>query len=228
MPDRTRPLFQMLIDRANSRRRPRDLSAADDQRARWFTRVLAGWKVLTALAVIGGVIVIGRAAWMINAAYLAVPPVFITGVQKTLAYAAPLLGNLLVKSLNYVWQPIALYLLILCSTRSTLWRKFWCLVGVAGFFLIFVAALEHSTWKEYHQLPLIVLQGYLFSLWLLPREVWNLVGLAISIALGLIILIVPDLPTAFDDFGLFGAILAFFLGYVNALANLTQRLARWV
>jgi hypothetical protein len=40
----------------------------------------------------------------------------------------------------------------------------------------------------------------------------------------LIILISPaDLPTAFDDFGMFGAILAFFLGYLNALASLLQR-----
>jgi hypothetical protein len=73
-------------------------------------------------------------------------------------------------------------------------------------------------------LPLLLIQGYLFALWLLPREVWNVMGLVLSSVLGLIILISPaDLPTAFDDFGMFGAILAFFLGYLNALASLLQR-----
>jgi hypothetical protein len=57
---------------------------------------------------------------------------------------------------------------------------------------------------------------------------WNIIGLLISVFLGLIVLILPDLPTAFDDFGIFGAILAFFLGYLNALASLIQRAVRWV
>ena len=72
--------------------------------------------------------------------------------------------------------------------------------------------------------PLLLIQGYLFALWLLPHEAWNVMGLVLSSVLGLIILISPaDLPTAFDDFGMFGAILAFFLGYLNALASLLQR-----
>ena len=62
-------------------------------------------------------------------------------------------------------------------------------------------------------------------LWLVPREIWNIIGLTISSLFGLIILILPDLPTSFDDFGIFGAILAFFLGYVNLVASLIQRAA---
>ena len=63
-------------------------------------------------------------------------------------------------------------------------------------------------------------------LWLVPREFWNILGLLISSTLGVIVLILPDLPTAFDDFGIFSAILVFFLGYLNALANLIQRAVR--
>jgi hypothetical protein len=137
--------------------------------------------------------------------------------------------------------------LIAIFTKSKVWRRFWCLVGVAGFFLLFVSALKEFNWpileefswsaikefssalktfnwEEFSVLPLLLMQGYLFALWLLPREGWNIIGLIISSVFGLIILISPaDLPTAFDDFGMFGAILAFFLGYLNALASLLQR-----
>jgi hypothetical protein len=116
-------------------------------------------------------------------------------------------------------------MLMMLLISSTVWRKFWCLVGVAGFFLLFVAAYEASTWQEYRLLPLLLLQGYMFMLWLLPREAWNVVGLLISGALGLVILLAPDLPTSFDDFGMAGAVAAFFLGYVNAVASLVQRAA---
>jgi hypothetical protein len=135
-------------------------------------------------------------------------------------------------------------------TKSQFWRTFWGLVGVAGFFLLFVSALKgfswpaleglswsalkefsravskKFSWQEYRILLLPLVQGYLFTLWLLPREIWNLVGLTISIGFGLMILILPDLPTAFDDFGMFGAVLAFFLGYLNILASLLQRVVR--
>ncbi|PIE31668.1 hypothetical protein CSA56_17605, partial [candidate division KSB3 bacterium] len=85
--------------------------------------------------------------------------------------------------------------------------------------------LQHAGWKEYRMLPLLMVQGYLFLLWLMPREIWNIIGLTISGIVGFIILVLPDLPTAFDDFGMFGAVLAFFLGYLNLLASLLQRAA---
>ncbi len=65
--------------------------------------------------------------------------------------------------------------------------------------------LSHADWNDYQRMPLVILQGYLFLLWFLPRELWNFIGLLISSVLGIIVILLPDLPTVFDDFGIFGA-----------------------
>jgi hypothetical protein len=200
----------------------------DSRVTAYFRKMIAFWWVAKIVGVAGGIFLIGWMALILGNAYAAIPPILLTGVTKMTASFLPFFMDLITASLLYLWQPILVYLLIAVLTRSQVWRKFWCLVGFSGFFLTFVTALETSTWQEYQVLPLLILQGYLFLLWLLPREVWNIIGLLISVFLGLIVLILPDLPTAFDDFGIFGAILAFFLGYLNALASLIQRVVRWV
>jgi hypothetical protein len=206
----------------------RYIPSEDSKLADVIRRIVILWRFGKVLLVVGGLFVIYRAAQIVGTAYMTIPSGLIKGLSKATAYFMPLFLNLLMTSLTYLWQPILLYILIAFLTKSKIWRRFWCLVGVAGFLIIFVSKIEESTWKEYHLLPLLLMQGYLFILWLLPRESWNVVGLVISTALGLIILILPDLPTAFDDFGMFGAILAFFLGYLNALASLLQRAVRWL
>ena len=228
----------------------RYLPAENSQGAALIKRLSVVWRVGKILLVMVGMLVIGRAAQLIGAAHAAIPPILFKGLGEAAAYFTPLFLELIVTSLTYLWLPILAYVLIAVLTKSPFWRTFWCLVGVAGCFLVFVAALKGFSWpalggfswsalKEFSQsvfkkfsweedrvllLPLI--QGYLFTLWFLPREIWNIVGLTISVMLGLMILILPDLPTAFDDFGMFGAVLAFFLGYLNALASLIQRVVR--
>jgi hypothetical protein len=184
------------------------------------------WRVVKFLCVIAGLYVIYLAIQVVGTVYTTIPPLLFKWAHRTAAYFIPLFLDLIMASFKFLWQPILVYVLIAILTKSRFWRRFWCLVGVAGFFLIFVSAFENSSWKEYQLLPLLLIQGYLFALWLLPREIWNIIGLIISLVLGLTILILPDLPTALDDFGMFGAILAFFLGYLNVLASLIQRIVR--
>ncbi len=177
------------------------------------------------LCVAGGIAIIVKAFMTLAQGFPEIPPVILKGAGVFLTAFSRLLLELLSLSLSYVWQPIVGYLLIALFLKNIFWRKFWCLVGVAWFLLLFMTALHNAGWKEYRMLPLLMVQGYLFVLWFFPREIWNIIGLTISLVFGLIILILPDLPTAFDDFGMFGAILAFFLGYLNVLASLLQRAA---
>jgi len=224
----------------------RFISSEDSKFAAFIKRIEVVWRFGKFLFVVAGIFIIFRAAQIVGTAYEAVPSVLFKGLDEAVSRFMPVLLDLVIRSLKYLWQPILLYLLIAISTKSRVWRRFWCLVGVACFFLIFVSALEEFNWpafegfswsalkefssslkgfnwEEFRLLPLLLMQGYLFILWFLPREAWNIVGLIISSVLGLTILVLPDLPTAFDDFGMFGAILAFFLGYLNALASLLQR-----
>ena len=174
-------------------------------------KIVVFWGIGKIVCVVGGFALIGWTILLFAKTYAAIPPIFVTGVTKMTASFLPFFLRLMTTSLSYLWQPILVYLLIALLTKSQVWRKFWCLVGASGFLLILVATVKHSTWKDYQMLPLLIMQGYLFMLWLLPREVWNIIGLLISLSLGLVILILPDFPSAFDDFGLFGAILVFFL-----------------
>ncbi len=226
------------------------IPSEDRDLAAFIKEMVVLWRVGKVLCVVAGMFVIYGAAQIVGTAYEAVPPIVFKGLVEAVSRFIPVFLDLMIASLKYLWQPILLYVLIAILTKSDLWRKFWCLVGLAGFFLLFVSALKEFNWpvlgefswsaikefssslktfnwEEFRILPLLLMQGYLFALWLLPREVWNIVGLIISSVFGLIILISPfDLPTAFDDFGMFGAILAFFLGYLNALASLLQRIVR--
>ncbi|MBD3309031.1 hypothetical protein GF339_21660 [candidate division KSB3 bacterium] len=207
------------------RRLDRYIPSEDTKLAAWIRRGILAWQVVKGGLVLGGILILLRSAQVISSAYEAVPPLLLKGMTGIALYFFPFFVELITTSLLYLWQPIVVYMLMMLLISSTVWRKFWCLVGVAGFFLLFVAAYEASTWQEYRLLPLLLLQGYMFMLWLLPREAWNVVGLLISGALGLVILLAPDLPTSFDDFGMAGAVAAFFLGYVNAVASLVQRAA---
>jgi hypothetical protein len=199
-------------------------------------------------SVVVGSVIILRALWIIGWVYRAIPGVILRSAREVLGWAFPVLRELIILSFQYLWQPLLVYALIALLVRAPAWQLFWRIVGLAGFFLVFVWHFEHFPWprlegfnwaalkdftqsfqelhwQNFQTLPLILLQTYLFALWVLPREVWNLLGLMLSMLLGIIVVILPDLPTAFDDFGIFSAILAFFLGYVNALASLLQRAA---
>ncbi|MCP4405764.1 MAG: hypothetical protein GY801_51765 [bacterium] len=202
------------------------IPAEDSVFALLIKQMIVLFRCCKVAAVIGGIIVIYTVAQMFVKADIRLPPGSTKIFKSVVSAFSPLFLELLSRSLEYLWLPIVLYLLLTLLTKAVLWRKFWCLVGFSWFFLLFVGQVQTTSWKEYHLLPLLMLQSYLFLLWLLPQEIWNIIGLTISLILGLIVLILPDLPTAFDDFGLFGAILVFFLGYLNLLASLIQRAAQ--
>lgn len=225
----------------------KSLSAANGSKSEMFlSRMSAVWLAGKVILALLGMLAILKAALLMGRAYEAIPPILFNGLYKAAMYFAPVLWDLVRLSIPYLLVPIGGYLLIGLGTTSRVWRIFWYIVGLSWFFLVFVSVFEHFpwptlegfswsalkdfgqslkdfNWKEFRALPLALVQGYLFALWVLPREFWNILGLLVSGLLGLMILIFPDLPTAFDDFGIFGAILTFFMGYLNALAILLQR-----
>ena len=203
----------------------RYLPNEDSQWAEFFRQLIILLRICKGLAVIVGGALSWQAWLKIAVVRQLLPPKVLTATTKAIEFFWPFFLDLVNASFEYLASPIAWYLLIAVSVKSLFWRKFWCLVGVSWSLLVFIQAAQQATWQEYHLLPLLILQGYLFMLWLVPREIWNIIGLTISSLFGLIILILPDLPTSFDDFGIFGAILAFFLGYVNLVASLIQRAA---
>ncbi len=174
-----------------------------------------------------GFAILWQAAWSMREVLTAVSPVVVKSLRIAIGFFLPVFLEFIAASLYYLWQPICAYFLITLLTKSCWWRNFWYLVGAAWCVMLLISSSSHADWNDYQRMPLVILQGYLFLLWFLPRELWNFIGLLISSVLGIIVILLPDLPTVFDDFGIFGAILLFFLGYLNALASLIQRAVRW-
>ena len=201
------------------------LPAEDSPLAAFIKDLIVLLKIARALAVLVGLSIIWDAWQRIHGVTQFFPPAVVKGILKTFEFFWPFFLELFRASLSYLWQPILICLLIALLTKSLVWRKFWYLVCLSCYLQNLLDAAQRAQWDEYHLLTLMMLQAYLFLLWLVPQELWNLFGLSLSCVLGVVILIMPDLPTAFDDFGMFGAILAFFLGYVNAVASLVQRVA---
>ncbi|GAK59463.1 hypothetical protein U27_06448 [Candidatus Vecturithrix granuli] len=189
--------------------------------------LILAWKWVKWGFVVAGLIILWQAALTIQALSTIIPPALVKSVIIVVGFFLPVFLELIVTSLRYLWQPICIYFLITLLTKSVWWRKFWYLVGVAWCVLLLTSTFHDANWNDYQRMSLLMLQGYMFLLWLLPRELWNLMGLLVSSILGIIVILLPDLPTVFDDFGIFGAILLFFLGYLNALASLIQRVVRW-
>lgn len=186
------------------------------------------WRVGKWLAIFPGILIIYQTVNIVGKLNEEIPGSLLVAFRKAWEYALPLFLELILGSLPYLWLPVFIYILIVLLFKNLFLRKFWNGVAVCGFFLYFLNITRNITWKEYDQLPLLLVQGYLLLLWLLPREIWNLVGLLVSGILGMIILILPDLPSAFDDFGVFAAILTFFLAYLNTIASLVQRAERLI
>lgn len=214
-----------MIRDAIMRRIGRYLPAEDSPFAAFIKDLIVLLKIARALAVLIGVTIIWDAWQRVDGVTRLFPPTVVSGVLKTFEFFWPFFLELFRASVSYLWQPILVCLLIALLAKSVFWRKFWYLVSLSWYLLTFLDAAQQAEWDEYHLLILMMLQAYLFLLWLVPQELWNLFGLSLSCVLGVVILILPDLPSAFDDFGMFGAILAFFLGYVNAVASLVQRVA---
>ena len=204
------------------------LPAEDTPLAAFIKDLIVLLKIARALAVLVGVSIIYDAWQRVHGVTRLVPQAVVTGMLKTFEFFWPFFLELFRASLSYLWQPILICLLIALLTKSVVGRKFWHLVCLSWYLQNLLDAAQRAHWDEYHLLTLMMLQAYLFLLWLVPQELWNLFGLSLSCVLGVVILIMPDLPSAFDDFGMFGAILAFFLGYVNAVASLVQRVAHWL
>ncbi|GAK53353.1 hypothetical protein U14_04618 [Candidatus Moduliflexus flocculans] len=217
-----------MIRDAMMQRIGRYLPAEDSQLAAFIKDLIVLLKIVRALAVLVGVSIIWDAWQRVNGVTRLFPPPVVKGILKTFEFFWPFFLELFQASISYLLQPILACLLIALLTKSAFWRKFWYVVCLSWYLLDFLNAAQRMRWDEYHLLILLMLQAYLFLLWLFPQEIWNLIGLSLSCVLGVVILIMPDLPTAFDDFGMFGAILAFFLGYVNAVASLVQRVAHWL
>jgi len=207
------------------RRLARYLPAENTPLAAFIKDLIVLLKITRALTVLIGISIIWDAWQRIRGVTQFFPSAIVKGILKTFEFFWPFFLELFQASISYLWQPILACLLIALLTKSLFWRKFWYLVSLSWYLLDFLDAAQRATWDEYPLLTLMMLQAYLFLLWLVPQELWNLFGLSLSCVLGVVILIMPDLPTAFDDFGMFGAILAFFLGYVNAVASLVQRVA---
>jgi len=65
---------------------------------------------------------------------------------------------------------------------------------------------------------------YLLLLWTVPRELWNFIGGFLLAIQSLIVTVMPDLPSYFDDLGMILAIFAFIFLYINTIASIIQRI----
>ena len=64
-----------------------------------------------------------------------------------------------------------------------------------------------------------VMQVYILVLWTVPRVFWNLIGGIFFAIQSAVVMLVPDLPGYFDDFGVIMAIFAYIFIVINTVAD---------
>ncbi len=153
----------------------------------------------------------------------------LNGISRVISYCVPYLLKLIIKSIVFLWPPILSYIIIGIITTSRWWRFYLCLCMLAVSILIlnhFVfAKMDFSieTLKEIPTIFMYIIQIYILLLWTFPREIWNFIGGILFAIYSLMITIMPDLPTYFDDLGMIFAVFAFIFLYINTIASITQR-----
>lgn len=139
---------------------------------------------------------------------------------------------LFLRSLKVIWLPAALYLAISWFIRNNLMKKI-VLLAVISFNLLFLANVvfpsPFSLLFAFTRLPILfclLVQLYLFLLFLLPFELWNIPGAIILFVKGSMVTLLPDLPSFADDFGIIMAVFYFVFLYLNTVAALLKRAGR--
>lgn len=185
--------------------------------------------IKTAAVLIGLYLIYAAATVLISGNWTALQKV-VSGSSKVIGFCLPYLMILVTKSLLFLWPPILAYMLIGILTTSRWWRFYLCLSALAAAILLlnkFVFSqldLSFDTLKQVPDIFLYIMQVYLLLLWTVPREVWNFVGGIIFAIQSLIVTVMPDLPTYFDDLGMILAIFTFIFLYINTIASVIQRI----
>jgi hypothetical protein len=97
-------------------------------------------------------------------------------------------------------------------------------IPVLHIFVLSRLSFSLETLKNVPDIILYIMQIYLLLLWTVPREVWNFLGGVIFVIQSVIVTIMPDLPTYFDDLGMIFAVFAFIFLYINTVAALIERI----
>ena len=145
-------------------------------------------------------------------------------INSIISFAIPRFVELILASLTCLWLPIVLYIGISIITVSQWGRFYLCLATLCGFVLtIETAVFSNISLSSIFEILIYLMQIYLLLLWTVPREVWNFIGGAFFLLQGIIVLVIPDLPGYFDDFGFITAIFSFIFLYLHTTASLVQR-----
>ena len=148
----------------------------------------------------------------------------LAAITKIIGFGLPYFVKLLLASWKHLWLPILLYTVISLFTASRWGRFYLCLATLCGFILTFkTVVLNDISFSSLPDLLIYCMEVYLLLLWTFPREVWNFIGGAFCLLQGAIVLVIPDIPGYFDDFGLIAAIFAFLFLYLHTTASLVQR-----
>jgi len=178
------------------------------------------------IAIVFGTVIIGFALQSVILGNWSVFGKSIAALSKSLIYCLPFLVKLFLWSLAFIWPPIIIYVLISFITISKPWRFFLGSVALCGFILIiqhfFVPTL---TIKNFHYIFMYLMQIYLLALWIIPKEVWNIVSGLFWMVGSVVITIFPDLPTYFDDLGMIFGLFTFIFIYLHTVALFIQRIA---
>lgn len=146
-----------------------------------------------------------------------------------LKICAGLIKLLFLKSLPVIWFPVLIYLVLSWFVRDHLKKKVFLFVIVsleAAVLVNIVLPLLTSVMFALTRLPFVfcmIIQFYMFLLFLLPNELWNFLGGFVLFLKGTAVILLPDFPTFLDDIGILFAIFFFLFLYLNTLSSLVKR-----
>ena len=190
----------------------------------WTPRVIK-----TSIILIGLYLIYAAITVLVSGNWSALQTIF-SGLFKVIHFCIPYLLILITKSLFFIWPPILAYMLIGIITTSRCWRFFLCLsVLASAIILLNRLVFSHidfsfNTLQQVPNIFLYIMEIYLLLLWTVPRELWNFIGGFLLAIQSLIVTVMPDLPSYFDDLGMILAIFAFIFLYINTIASIIQRI----
>ncbi len=204
------------------------------QELKCFFNIPLALKIAKGLVYLGGAVIIlatisslASGHWEILSKFLELA---FKAIVEIVGFGTPYFLGLVTASLAVLWLPIVIYILISIFTTSRWGRFYLCLVALCVFILSIKATVfTDISLSSIPALLIYLTQIYLFLLWAIPREAWNFAGGFLWFLQSVVVTVLPDFPTYFDDLGIITAIFVFIFLYLHTMASLLQRIVdSWI
>ncbi len=167
---------------------------------------------------------------------------FCSGIVKIIFIASSFLVKtglfifvkLVIHTLQYIYIPLLLYLSVCLFVKKKFTRVYLFTVLFSVYLVLFFEVVLPSGFDipgnlfRIHKIIIALIQIYIFAALIIPYWMSTVLASLFFVVKSLLVFILPDLPTRFDDFGIILALFIFTFLYLNTIVYLSKAAGKFL